>query len=188
MLRPTGARCCQRRNNREPVEHGGWSCFVTGWAGLDWKDPAGHIAMRGNGDAGYPGWSTSPRLNPCARTGCWRAAFLPSRRSAATCRTLACRTCRSGRSAQYIQPTANRTSVTDFSTASRRLEHPAGLSRREGQVLPWPSPCQTGRVPHQSAMNAAIASVVCFSLGRFARSSKPWLAIAERAVAEPGMP
>ena len=52
----------QRRNNKGPVEQGGWSCFVTGWSGLDWANPAGHIALRGNGEAGWPGWSTSTKI------------------------------------------------------------------------------------------------------------------------------
>jgi peptide/nickel transport system substrate-binding protein len=52
----------QRRNSKQPVEQGGWSAFVTGWAGLDWATPAGHIALRGNGEAGWPGWSTDPKL------------------------------------------------------------------------------------------------------------------------------
>ncbi len=52
----------QRRNNKGPVEQGGWSCFVTGWTGLDWSNPAGHIALRGNGEAGWPGWANSPKL------------------------------------------------------------------------------------------------------------------------------
>ena len=52
----------QRRNSKQPVEAGGWSCFVTGWAGLDWSNPAGHIALRGNGEAGWPGWSNDPKL------------------------------------------------------------------------------------------------------------------------------
>ena len=51
----------QRRNNKGPVEQGGWSLFVTGWTGLDWSNPAGHIALRGNGEAGWPGWSSSPK-------------------------------------------------------------------------------------------------------------------------------
>ncbi len=51
----------QRRNNKGPVEQGGWSLFVTGWTGLDWANPAGHIALRGNGEAGWPGWSSSPK-------------------------------------------------------------------------------------------------------------------------------
>lgn len=52
----------QRRNNKGPVEAGGWSCFVTGWAGLDWSNPASHIALRGNGEAGWPGWSSDPKM------------------------------------------------------------------------------------------------------------------------------
>jgi peptide/nickel transport system substrate-binding protein len=52
----------QRRNSKQPVEAGGWSCFVTGWAGLDWSNPAGHIALRGNGEAGWPGWSSDAKL------------------------------------------------------------------------------------------------------------------------------
>ncbi|HEX3951950.1 MAG TPA: ABC transporter substrate-binding protein [Stellaceae bacterium] len=51
-----------RRNRKEPVDKGGWSAFVTGWAGLDWLNPAVHIAIRGSGEAGYPGWTTSPRI------------------------------------------------------------------------------------------------------------------------------
>ncbi len=52
----------QRRNNKGPVEAGGWSCFVTGWSGLDWGNPAGHVALRGNGETGWPGWSTDPTM------------------------------------------------------------------------------------------------------------------------------
>ncbi|PWC26558.1 ABC transporter substrate-binding protein [Teichococcus aestuarii] len=51
----------QRRTNKGPVEQGGWNCFVTNWNGTDWMTPATHIAMRGTGEAGYAGWSTSPR-------------------------------------------------------------------------------------------------------------------------------
>jgi peptide/nickel transport system substrate-binding protein len=52
----------QRRNRKGPVSEGGWSAFVTNWAGADWLNPAGHIALRGNGDAGYAGWATIPRI------------------------------------------------------------------------------------------------------------------------------
>jgi len=48
-----------RRNNRGPVDKGGWSGFITSWTGSDWLSPATHISLRGNGS--YPGWSTSPR-------------------------------------------------------------------------------------------------------------------------------
>jgi peptide/nickel transport system substrate-binding protein len=54
----------QRRNKKDSVEQGGWSCFVSGWAGTDHLNPAGHIAMRGNGDSpsSWPGWCVSPRI------------------------------------------------------------------------------------------------------------------------------
>jgi peptide/nickel transport system substrate-binding protein len=54
----------QRRNKKDPVEQGGWSMFVTGWAGTDHINPAGHIALRGNGDqpGSWPGWCTSAEL------------------------------------------------------------------------------------------------------------------------------
>jgi len=52
----------QRRNRKGPVSEGGWSAFVTTWAGTDWLNPAGHIALRGNGEAGYGGWATMPEV------------------------------------------------------------------------------------------------------------------------------
>jgi peptide/nickel transport system substrate-binding protein len=54
----------QRRNKKSPTSEGGWSAFVTGWAGTDHLNPAGHIALRGNGDSpsSWPGWCVSPRL------------------------------------------------------------------------------------------------------------------------------
>ncbi len=64
----------QRRNNRGPTDQGGWSAFITGWAGTDHLNPPGHIALRGNGnDTGaWPGWCVSPRLEEL-RTA-WLAA------------------------------------------------------------------------------------------------------------------
>jgi peptide/nickel transport system substrate-binding protein len=61
----------QRRNKREPAEQGGWNLFVTGWAGLDHLNPAGHIALRGNGDGptAWPGWCVSPQLE--SLRGAW---------------------------------------------------------------------------------------------------------------------
>jgi peptide/nickel transport system substrate-binding protein len=52
----------QRRNNRGPVETGGWSMFASSWTGTDLLNPATHIAVRGNGAAGYAGWNESERL------------------------------------------------------------------------------------------------------------------------------
>ena len=54
----------QRRNKKEPIEQGGWSGFITGWAGTDHFSPPAHIALRGNGDqsGAWPGWCVSPEL------------------------------------------------------------------------------------------------------------------------------
>jgi peptide/nickel transport system substrate-binding protein len=54
----------QRRNNRGPADQGGWSCFSTGWEGLDHMNPSNHYAIRGDGDqpSAWPGWCVSPRL------------------------------------------------------------------------------------------------------------------------------
>ncbi len=54
----------QRRNKKDPIDQGGWNLFITGWAGTDHLNPAGHIAMRGNGDSpsSWPGWCVSPRI------------------------------------------------------------------------------------------------------------------------------
>jgi hypothetical protein len=51
-----------RRLRKEPVECGGWSAFVNGSGGLDWLNPGWNAVIRGNGDAGYPGWSISRYL------------------------------------------------------------------------------------------------------------------------------
>jgi peptide/nickel transport system substrate-binding protein len=63
-----------RRNNKSPVEQGGWSAFVTGGPGWDWMNPAGHIAMRGNGDqpGALAGWYVGPRVE--ALRNSWFAA------------------------------------------------------------------------------------------------------------------
>lgn len=54
----------QRRTKKDPVDHGGWSCFNTFWAGLDQFNPVGHVFMRGMGEApgAAPGWPSSPRI------------------------------------------------------------------------------------------------------------------------------
>ena len=51
-----------RRNNRGPVSAGGWSAFITSWTGSDWLNPSTHVSLRGQGDTGYAGWFTDPKL------------------------------------------------------------------------------------------------------------------------------
>ena len=104
----------QRRTKKTPVDQGGWSCFVTGWSGLDWMNPASDVALRGTGEAGYPGWFSSPRVE-ALRTD-WLNATETAKRQA-ICADIQ-QTCMEEVPfwplGQFIQPTANRTSVTGF--------------------------------------------------------------------------
>ncbi|WP_353147514.1 ABC transporter substrate-binding protein [Pollutimonas bauzanensis] len=52
----------QRRNSQEPTSNGGWSVAFTGNTGPNNLDPAGHLAMRGNGKQAWFGWPTSEKL------------------------------------------------------------------------------------------------------------------------------
>ena len=52
----------QRRNNRGDVAHGGWHVFPSMMAGIDLLSPATNEVARGNGQAAWYGWPTSPHL------------------------------------------------------------------------------------------------------------------------------
>ena len=102
----------QRRNSKQPVDAGGWSCFVTGWAGLDWSNPAGHIALRGNGEAGWPGWSSDAKLEAMRQD--WLTATDETRQKAicADIQRDAMEQVPYFPLGQYMQPTAFRTRLT----------------------------------------------------------------------------
>ncbi len=103
----------QRRNNRGPVDQGGWSCFSTGWEGADHMDPSNHYAIRGNGgEAGaWPGWVASERLEQL-RNAWFDAPSLAAQQ--AVCRDMQVQCMQDVPSiplGQYQQPTAYRTNV-----------------------------------------------------------------------------
>lgn len=52
----------QRTYKKAPVSEGGWSIFGSMWGGYDWDNPAGDLALRGNGDKAWFGWPTAPKL------------------------------------------------------------------------------------------------------------------------------
>ena len=52
----------QRRASKAPVEQGGWSVFFTSFCGIDQFTPTTPLGLRGNGEAGWFGWPTAPRL------------------------------------------------------------------------------------------------------------------------------
>jgi peptide/nickel transport system substrate-binding protein len=102
----------QRRNRKGPVSDGGWSAFITNWAGTDWLNPAGHIALRGNGEAGYAGWATMPRIE-ALRDAWFRAPDLAAQQ--AICRDIQIEAMREVPyypTGQYLQPTAFRSNLT----------------------------------------------------------------------------
>jgi len=52
----------QRRASRKPIDQGGWNIFFTSFGGIDQYTPAGHLGLRGNGDKGWFGWCSDPKL------------------------------------------------------------------------------------------------------------------------------
>ena len=104
----------QRRGKKDPVEQGGWNLFVTGWAGTDHLNPAGHIALRGNGDAAsaWPGWCVSPELERL-RTAWFEAPDLASQQKiCADMQAQALIDVPYMPLGQYQQPTAYRSDIT----------------------------------------------------------------------------
>jgi peptide/nickel transport system substrate-binding protein len=51
----------QRRENKAPVDKGGWSGLFSTLSGLDLQVPSGH-AFRANGEKAWFGWVSSPRI------------------------------------------------------------------------------------------------------------------------------
>lgn len=103
----------QRRNNKGPVDQGGWSVFNTGWEGADHMDPSNHFAIRGNGNdaAAWPGWCVSERLEQLRDA--WFDAPTPDAQKA-ICRDLQVQCMQDVPSiplGQFQQPTAYRTTV-----------------------------------------------------------------------------
>jgi peptide/nickel transport system substrate-binding protein len=104
----------QRRNNKGPVDQGGWSCFFTGWEGEDHLDPSNHYAIRGNGNepAGWPGWCVSPRLE-ALRNAWFDAPGKAAQRKICEDIQLQCMVdVPSVPLGQFVQHTAYRTSLT----------------------------------------------------------------------------
>lgn len=52
----------QRRNNRGPIDKGGWNVFPSALNGLGQTNPAESYLTRGNGLHAWYGWPTSPRV------------------------------------------------------------------------------------------------------------------------------
>jgi len=66
----------QRRNSQEAASKGGWHVAFTALTGPNNLDPAGHLALRGNGKQAWFGWPTSEKLEQL-RLDWFKAADLP---------------------------------------------------------------------------------------------------------------
>ena len=62
----------QRRNNRGPVERGGWSLFHTTWPSIAIANPVLNTTIRGEGATGWPGWFENAEMERL--TAEWLAA------------------------------------------------------------------------------------------------------------------
>jgi peptide/nickel transport system substrate-binding protein len=51
-----------RRTSREPVNQGGWSCFITQIEGVAACTPGGSFELRGNGAKAWFGWPDDEEL------------------------------------------------------------------------------------------------------------------------------
>jgi peptide/nickel transport system substrate-binding protein len=72
----------QRRENRSPVDKGGWSALFTTLSGLDLSTPTGH-AFKANGEKAWFGWPTSARIETL-RAAWLEAPDLPAQQAIAT--------------------------------------------------------------------------------------------------------
>jgi peptide/nickel transport system substrate-binding protein len=72
----------QRITRSQPIAEGGWSIFGSMWGGFDWDNPAGNLALRGNGGNAWFGWPTAPKLE-AIRDRWLRATDLPTQKALA---------------------------------------------------------------------------------------------------------
>ena len=102
----------QRRASRNPLEQGGWSGFFTFWSGVDHWNPASHAAIRGHGEAAWPGWPTIPALE--AQRNAWFDAPSDAAALAATTemQRVAFEEVPYVPTGMYYQPTAYRRNLT----------------------------------------------------------------------------
>ena len=72
----------QRRNNREPVERGGWSVSMYAFSSMDFMTPATNPTLRANGAGAWPGWPDIPAME-ALRDRWFDAPTLPERQDLA---------------------------------------------------------------------------------------------------------
>ena len=104
----------QRITRSQPIAEGGWSIFGSMWGGLDWDNPAGDAALRGNGKNAWFGWPTAPKLE-AIRDQWLHATDTPALKSlAADMQRQAFEDAPAMPLGLYYQPVAYRNDLTDM--------------------------------------------------------------------------
>ncbi len=104
----------QRTTRRQPIAEGGWSIFGSMWGGLDWDNPAGDAALRGNGKNAWFGWPEAPKLE-ALRDQWLRATDFPTQKAlAADIQRQAFVDAPAMPLGLYYQPVAYRNSLTNM--------------------------------------------------------------------------
>jgi ABC-type transport system substrate-binding protein len=103
----------QRRNNKGPLDKGGWSALLTSFSSFDCAIPGTHPLLRGNGEQGWVGWPTIPELETLRDA--WFDAQEPSEqhRLADEMQRAALDTVAFIPVGAYLQPTALRRDLVD---------------------------------------------------------------------------
>ncbi|MGI4952773.1 MAG: ABC transporter substrate-binding protein [Janthinobacterium lividum] len=102
----------QRRNSREGVGKGGWSCFPSMVSGLNILNPAVAEVARGNGLEGWYGWPTSPEAERLRNAWLVEADPAAQRRLADGMQVQAWQDATFIPTGQILQPTAWRSGIT----------------------------------------------------------------------------
>jgi peptide/nickel transport system substrate-binding protein len=105
----------QRRENKGPIDKGGWNIAPANTGGIDLINPAGH-AFRANGEKAWFGWPTSATLE--AMRNAWIDApdFATQKRIADAMQRQWFIEVPMLQAGQWMQPTAHRADVTDLLT------------------------------------------------------------------------
>jgi peptide/nickel transport system substrate-binding protein len=102
----------QRVTNRKPLAEGGWSCYVTYWAGLDLGTPATSAPLRSNGLKASPGWPESAGLEALRDKWIETADLAAQKAIAAQMQVQAMQDVPFVPAGQYFQPVAYRKSIS----------------------------------------------------------------------------
>ena len=104
----------QRITRRQPPAEGGWSIFGSMWGGMDWDNPAGNAALRGNGKDAWFGWPTAPKLEAYRDQWLHATDFATQKTIAADMQVQAFEDAPAMPLGLYYQPVAYRNDLTDM--------------------------------------------------------------------------